>query len=33
MLAQKAKEISNRKIPIKFIVVGIQGQILEDSFL
>ena len=33
MLAQEANQISNRKIPIKFIVVGIQGQILEDSLL
>lgn len=33
MLAQKAVEISKRKIPLKMIVVSVQGEILENTWL
>lgn len=33
MLAQKAVEMSTRKIPVKMMVVSIQGEILKDSWL
>jgi ferredoxin len=33
MMAQQAVQMANRKIPIKAIVVGIQGEILEDTWI
>ena len=33
MLARKAVETANRKIPVKKIVVGVQGNILEEDWL
>jgi ferredoxin len=33
MLAQQAVQMANRKIPVKAIVVGIQGEILEDTWI
>ena len=32
-LAKKAAEASNRKVPIKFLVVGVQGDILEEEWV
>lgn len=32
-LAQLAVESSNRKVPIKYTVVGVQGNIIEDEWL
>ncbi len=32
-LAQQAAQLANRKIPVKAIVVGIQGEILEDTWI
>ena len=33
MLAQQAQQMANREIPVKVIVVGIQGEILEDTWI
>ena len=33
MMAQKAQQESSRKIPLKVMVVGIQGEILEDTWI
>jgi Pyruvate/2-oxoacid:ferredoxin oxidoreductase delta subunit len=33
MMAQQAVQMANRKIPVKAIVVGIQGEILEDTWI
>jgi hypothetical protein len=30
-LVQEAQQLANRKIPVKLMVVGIQGEILEDT--
>jgi hypothetical protein len=32
-IAQKAMEISTRKIPLKLIMVGLQGDILEEKWI
>ena len=32
-LAQLAVESSNRKVPVKYTVVGIQGDIIEEEWL
>ena len=33
MMAQQAQQESSRKIPVKVMVVGIQGEILEDTWI
>jgi len=33
MMAQQAQQESSRKIPLKVMVVGIQGEILEDTWI
>jgi hypothetical protein len=33
MMAQQAQQQSTRKIPVKLMVVGIQGEILEDTWI
>jgi Pyruvate/2-oxoacid:ferredoxin oxidoreductase delta subunit len=33
MMAQQAQQMADRKIPVKVIVVGIQGEILEDTWI
>ena len=33
MMAQQAQQESSRKIPIKVMVVGVQGEILEDTWI
>ena len=33
MLVQEAQQLANRKIPVKLMVVGIQGEILEDTWI
>ena len=33
MMAQQAQQMADRKIPVKAIVVGIQGEILEDTWI
>jgi ferredoxin len=32
-MAQQAQQMANRKIPLKLMVVGIQGEILEDTWV
>ncbi len=32
-LVKQAAEVSNRKVPIKFLVVGVQGDILEEKWV
>ncbi len=32
-LVQEAQQLANRKIPVKLMVVGIQGEILEDTWI
>ncbi len=32
-LAQQAAEISNRKVPIKCLVVGVQGDVLQEEWV
>jgi hypothetical protein len=32
-LAQKAAEASQRKVPIKQVVVGVQGEILQEDWI
>jgi hypothetical protein len=32
-LAQKAAQAATRKIPIKYVVVGIQGEILQEEWV
>jgi hypothetical protein len=33
MLIQEAQQLANRKMPVKLMVVGIQGEILEDIWI
>jgi hypothetical protein len=33
MMAQQAQQMADRKIPVKVIVVGIHGEILEDTWI
>lgn len=32
-LAQEASQSANRKVPIKYIVLGVQGEILQEEWL
>jgi hypothetical protein len=32
-LAQQAAQASDRKVPIKYVVVGVQGEILQEDWV
>jgi hypothetical protein len=32
-LAQQAADTAKRKIPIKYVVVGVQGEILQEEWV